>query len=57
MAWITSNVFEGWMMSLNVHFKSQKRKVILIMDNYVSHSLEHVGRGESFGFRPCSRAI
>ena len=57
MAWITSNVFEGWMMSLNVHFKTEKRKVILIMDNYVSHSLEHVGRGESFGFRPCNRAI
>ena len=50
MAWMTSNVFESWMMSLNVHFKSQKWKVLLIMDNYATHSLKHVGRGESFGF-------
>ena len=35
---------------LNVHFKSQKRKVQLIMDNFASHSLKHDGRGESLGF-------
>ena len=50
MAWMTSNILESWMMSLNVHFKSQKWKVILIMENFVTHSLKHVGRGESFGF-------
>ena len=50
MAWMTSYVFESWMMSLNVHFKSQKWKVLLIMNNYATHSLKHVGRGESFGF-------
>ena len=47
---MTSDVFESWMMSLNVHFKSQKWKAFLFMDNYISHSLKHVGRGESFGF-------
>ena len=36
-------------MSLNVHFKSQKEKVFLIMDKCATHSLKHVGRGESFG--------
>ena len=50
MAYITSNVFESWMMSLNVHLKSQKQKVLLIMDNCATHSLKHIGRGESFGF-------
>ena len=29
-------------------------KVFLIMDDFATHSLEHVGRGESFGFQPCS---
>ena len=38
------------MMSLNAHFKSQKWKVLLIMDNYATHSPRHVGRGQSFGF-------
>jgi len=38
------------MMTLNVHFKSQKWKVLLIMHNYATHSPKHVGRGESFGF-------
>ena len=38
------------MMSLNVHSKSQKQKVFLIMDKYDTHSLEHNGRGESFVF-------
>ena len=47
---MTSNVFESWMMSLNVHFKSQKHKVLLIMDNFATHPLKHVGRGESFVF-------
>ena len=31
-------------------FKFQKQKVLLIMDNSATHSLKHVGRGESFGF-------
>ena len=44
-------------MSLNVHFKSQKRKVLLIMDMFVIHSLKDVGRGESFDFQPCSSPI
>jgi hypothetical protein len=38
------------MMSLNVHFKSQKQKVFFIMDNSATHALKHFGRGESFGF-------
>ena len=54
MAWMTLDVFKSWMMSLNVRFKSQKRKVLLIMDIYVTHSLEHNGRGESYGFQPYS---
>ena len=45
---MTSDVFEPT--SLNVHFKPQKQKVLLIMDNSATHSLQHVGRGESFGF-------
>ena len=32
MMWMTSDVFESWMMSRNVQFKFQKRKVLLIMD-------------------------
>ena len=48
--WMTSNVFESWMMSLHVHFKSQKRKVLLNMDNFATHFLKHVDKGESFGF-------
>ena len=48
-ACMASYVFESWMMSLNVHLKSQMRKVLVIMDDYATHSLEHVGRGESFG--------
>ena len=38
------------MMSLDVHLKSQKGKVLSITDNSATHSLMHVGRGESFGF-------
>ena len=41
MAWMTSNVFECWMMSLNV---------LLSIDNSTTHSFEHLGKGESFGF-------
>ena len=47
---MTLDVFESWMMSLTVHFKSLKRKVHLIMNNYVKHSLKHVGWGDSCGF-------
>ena len=36
------------MMCLNVRFKSQKWQVLLIMDNFAIHSLEHVGRDKSF---------
>ena len=47
---MTSNVFESWMMSLNIHFKSQKRKVLVIMNNFATHLLrEHADGGESFG--------
>ena len=45
MAWMTSNIFESWMVSLNVHLQSQKHKVFLTMDNYTTLSLKHVGRG------------
>ena len=41
-------------MSLNVHFKSQKRKVLSIMDNLATHSLKCVGSGKSIGFQPYS---
>ena len=37
-------------MSLNVHFKSQMWKVLLIRDNYATYLLKHVGRHDSFGF-------
>ena len=47
---MTSYVFDSYMMSINVHLKSQKGKVILIMDNLATLSLKHVDRGESFGF-------
>ena len=50
MTWMTSDVFESWMMNLNVQFKSKKQKVLFIMNNYATHSLKHVGRGESFSF-------
>jgi hypothetical protein len=53
MACLTSHVFENWMMSLNVNFKYLKRKGLIFIEKYVTHSLEHVGRGESFGFQPC----
>ena len=56
--WMTSDVFESWMVSLNVQFKSQKSKMLLFMDKYVTRSLVHVGsRGGSFGFQPCSWGI
>ena len=40
MAWMTTCAFESRMMSHNVNFKYQKRKVLLIMDKYVTRSLE-----------------
>ena len=46
---MTLDVFENWVMSLNVHFKYLKRMVLLIMNNYVTRSLTQVGKGESFG--------
>ena len=45
MSWMTSNVFESWMLRPNVHSKSQKWKVLLIMNNYATHALKHVGGG------------
>ena len=44
MAWMPSYVFKCWMMSLNAHFKSQKWKVLLIINNYATNSLKHFGR-------------
>ena len=38
------------MMSLNLHYKSQKWKVLFIVDNRATHAFKHVGRGESFGY-------
>ena len=49
MARMTSYVFESWMMSLDVNSKSQKQKVLLIMDKYVTHFLEQVRKDESIG--------
>ena len=31
---------------------SQKHKALLIIDNYATHSLEHVDKGDSFGYLP-----
>ena len=45
-----SYVFESRMMSLDIHFKSQKWKALSTMNNYATHSLKHVDRGESSGF-------
>jgi hypothetical protein len=50
MAWLTSYVSNNWMMSLHVHFKSQKWKVLLIINNLVACSFKHLGRGDSFAF-------
>ena len=49
-AWLTSYVSDNWMMSLNVHFKSQKWKLLLVMNNLATCSFKHVGRNDSFGF-------
>ena len=50
MAWMTPDVFKSWTMSLNVHFISQKWKVVLIVGDHATQSLDHVERGESFCF-------
>jgi hypothetical protein len=50
MAWMTLNVFKNWMMTLNEKFRSPNLKVLLIMDNFATHSFKDVGRGESFDF-------
>ena len=42
IVWMTLGVFKSWIMSLNVHFKSQKWKILLIMNNYSTHSLKQV---------------
>ena len=52
--WMTSDVFDSWMMGLSVHFKSQKRKVLLIMENYDTHSQKHVDRGDQLEFQTYS---
>ena len=49
-AWLTSYVSDNWMMSLNLHFKSQKWKLLLVMNNLATCSFKHVGRNDSFGF-------
>jgi hypothetical protein len=54
MAWMTSCVFESWMMGLDGHSKSQRRKVLTFMDKFVTRSFENVDRGGSFGFQPCN---
>ena len=48
-AWMTSYVFESWMMASMYISNLKKQKILLIMGNYVTHSLKHVGRGESSG--------
>ena len=40
------------MMGLNVHLKSQKRKVVLVLANYATRYLKHVGRGDHLVFQP-----
>lgn len=46
-----SECFDSWMMGLlNVVLKSQKWKVLFIMNNYAIYPLKHVGSGESFDF-------
>ena len=36
---MTLDVFGSWMSSLDVHFNSQERRVLLIMDNVATHAL------------------
>ena len=35
---MTSTIFTKWLVSLEKHFASQKRKVVLIVDNCPAHS-------------------
>ena len=56
-AWVTSYVFYNWMMSLNVHFKSQKWNVLLNMDNSTTHSLSILVGVNHLVFRPCNWPI
>ena len=36
-AWMTSKIFTEWLVSLEKHFTSQKRKIVLIIDNCPAH--------------------
>ena len=47
MAWMTSYIFESWMMA---SMYISNLNIFLIMDNHDIHSLKHVGKGESFVF-------
>ena len=51
---MTSYAFESWMMSLNVHFKSQKRKVLLVMVLVSSSMLASMNH---LVFQPCNPTI
>ena len=54
---MTSNIFKSWMMSLKVHFKSQKWKVFVFMDHHATHSLSMLVGVNHLDFQPCSWAI
>ena len=57
MASMTLYVFESWMMSLDIHFKSQKRKVFFNMNNTATHSLSMLVRVNHLVFETCALTI
>ena len=57
MAWMTSNVFECWMMSLNVHFKSQKQRYFYVWTILLLIPLSILVRVNHLVFQPYSWVI
>ena len=37
-AWMTSNIFEDWLLTINKKFKNEKRNVLLFLDNFSGHN-------------------
>ncbi|KAG0434594.1 Tigger transposable element-derived protein 6 [Dictyocoela muelleri] len=38
-AWMTSSEFNSWLFDLNIRFKNEKRKVLLVLDNCPGHKI------------------
>ena len=49
-AWMVGDTFAEWMTRLNNEFKNAGRKVLMIMDNFSTHSLENVAITQVHGF-------